>query len=468
MANPSVTYSFSATTTISSSQVNQNFTDLINALTDGSKSLTIDAITCAGTATFNGAVTLGNSAGDDITVTGRVASSIVNKTTNTYDLGSSSLLWANTYSTLYFASLGAVGAPSYAFNGDTNTGIWASAADKVNISCGGVEIVEFGTTSTEVVFNDGGADIDFRIEASGVANAFFVEGSSGNVVIGASPNAWSSPSLGIGSYGGLYSETQFFSLSENEYYDGTWRFTNSSQNSCRYEMSSGAHTFKVSNGSGSAGGASGGDTALVISNSGNVGIGVSPSYKLDVLTSSGTNGVQVTTNATSSDTVMAFVNGTPATIFQIIADGSVYLPLIGSGAGTYAVKWAAGGVITKDTSSERYKDNIRDSIYGLSTVLNLQSRMFEYKNGGRTDVGLIAEEVVEYIPELVPLDQEGRPDAVNYDRIVSVCVKAIQEQHSLFMEQQVKLESLESENEALKSQMADVLSRLGRVEKKVA
>jgi hypothetical protein len=41
-------------------------------------------------------------------------------------------------------------------------------------------------TSGAVVFNDAGADVDFRVESDTDANAFFVEGSSGNVGIGTS------------------------------------------------------------------------------------------------------------------------------------------------------------------------------------------------------------------------------------------------------------------------------------------
>ena len=41
-------------------------------------------------------------------------------------------------------------------------------------------------TSGPVVFNDAGADVDFRVESDTDANAFFVEGSSGNVGIGTS------------------------------------------------------------------------------------------------------------------------------------------------------------------------------------------------------------------------------------------------------------------------------------------
>jgi hypothetical protein len=73
MANPTVTYTFVNGNVADASQVNQNFTDLINGLTDGTKSLNIDAITAAGKAVLNGAVDLGNAVGDVITVNGSFA-----------------------------------------------------------------------------------------------------------------------------------------------------------------------------------------------------------------------------------------------------------------------------------------------------------------------------------------------------------------------------------------------------------
>jgi hypothetical protein len=91
MAAPSVTHTFANSTTADATQVNTNFTDIINGITDGTKDLSISALTCAGNATFNGNVTLGNSGADDITVTGSLASSIPVKTTYSYDIGTSTI-----------------------------------------------------------------------------------------------------------------------------------------------------------------------------------------------------------------------------------------------------------------------------------------------------------------------------------------------------------------------------------------
>lgn len=91
MASITVTNTFVNGTTIDGTEVNTNFTDIINGTSDGSKDFSISALTCAGTATFNGAVNLGNASGDDLTFTGSVASNIPIKTDGSYDIGSTAL-----------------------------------------------------------------------------------------------------------------------------------------------------------------------------------------------------------------------------------------------------------------------------------------------------------------------------------------------------------------------------------------
>jgi cell division protein FtsB len=59
--------------------------------------------------------------------------------------------------------------------------------------------------------------------------------------------------------------------------------------------------------------------------------------------------------------------------------------------------------------------------------MQLQSRQYEFINDGKADVGLIAEEVYDVIPELVGKDSEDKPMSVSYDRFVSVLIKAVQE-----------------------------------------
>ena len=79
---------------------------------------------------------------------------------------------------------GTAGSPGLAFASDLNTGFFRPAADQLAIATGGTERVEFGTS--EVVFNDGGADVDFRIEGDTEANLFFVDAGNDRVGIGSS------------------------------------------------------------------------------------------------------------------------------------------------------------------------------------------------------------------------------------------------------------------------------------------
>jgi hypothetical protein len=92
-----VTYTFSNSTTADATQVNQNFTDVLDGITDGTKDLTIGLLTANGAASFNADVTLGNATGDDITFTGRVASDIDPKTGATSDLGDATQTWRALY-----------------------------------------------------------------------------------------------------------------------------------------------------------------------------------------------------------------------------------------------------------------------------------------------------------------------------------------------------------------------------------
>jgi hypothetical protein len=90
MASPSVTYTFSNSTTADATQVNQNFTDIINGVTDGTKDLSIAALTCAGNVTISGSsTTIGNASSDTLTITASLASTIAVGTTYSYDLGGS-------------------------------------------------------------------------------------------------------------------------------------------------------------------------------------------------------------------------------------------------------------------------------------------------------------------------------------------------------------------------------------------
>lgn len=116
MPSPSLPYTLANAATADADQVMANFNALLNGIIDGTKDISVAALTVASTATFNGSVVLGNASSDDVTFTGSLASSIPVKVTNTYDLGSATLGFRRVYlgnaggsTTLGIASTAAVG-----------------------------------------------------------------------------------------------------------------------------------------------------------------------------------------------------------------------------------------------------------------------------------------------------------------------------------------------------------------------
>lgn len=78
---------------------------------------------------------------------------------------------------------GTAAAPSLYFkDSGTDTGVYSPDADQVAITTAGVQRVNFNA-GTEVVFNDGGADVDFRIEGDTEPNLFKIDAGTDQVQV---------------------------------------------------------------------------------------------------------------------------------------------------------------------------------------------------------------------------------------------------------------------------------------------
>lgn len=83
------------------------------------------------------------------------------------------------------------------------------------------------------------------------------------------------------------------------------------------------------------------------------------------------------------------------------------------------------GQIGPFTSSKRFKENIKplnDNI--VSNLEHLKVKRFE--KSGTSLVGLIAEEVVDYYPEIVNLDENDEPYSINYSLLNVLLLKQLQ------------------------------------------
>ena len=135
MAYPSYTYTLTNSTTADATQVMQNYNDILNGISDGTKDISVNALTVAGAATLNGNITLGNATSDDLTATGRWASNLDPKTAATYDHGTSSQTWRAMY-----LDNGATDSGAIYFDAGTTKFIKGSA-DGTTLNIGGFSFI---------------------------------------------------------------------------------------------------------------------------------------------------------------------------------------------------------------------------------------------------------------------------------------------------------------------------------------
>ncbi len=96
---------------------------------------------------------------------------------------------------------------------------------------------------------------------------------------------------------------------------------------------------------------------------------------------------------------------------------------------------ALGAAVRYNTSSDRnLKENIADASSQLNIIKNLQVREFDWKTNGRHDLGLIAQELHEHIPNVVTVGSNDKnsqgfttPWAIDYGLLTPYLIKAVQE-----------------------------------------
>jgi hypothetical protein len=140
-----------------------------------------------------------------------------------------------------------------------------------------------------------------------------------------------------------------------------------------------------------------------------------------------------------------FVNTGAATFSSSVSCGDIFS--IGqiqnnslSGSGVRNVNATAAGELTVSTSDSSLKKNVENATYGLDVVMALRPVTYnwipENKLGTQKELGFIAQEVQELIPEVIGTNYDGKL-SLDYAKIVAVLTKAIQEQ-------QVQIKELKS------------------------
>ena len=167
--------------------------------------------------------------------------------------------------------------------------------------------------------------------------------------------------------------------------------------------------------------------------SGTAGSGI----KLTNPTSPADDGKLMIVGATSTsgqDALQVYSTGASAYRFFVNYAGSVY---------------ATSTSITA-ISDQSLKENVRDLDKGLDTVLALQPRRFDWKNGDGNDImGFVAQEVEEVMPELVHDFQYTATETklgLKMGDMVPTLVKAIQDQQEIIDNLKSRIEQLEGAN----------------------
>ncbi len=111
--------------------------------------------------------------------------------------------------------------------------------------------------------------------------------------------------------------------------------------------------------------------------------------------------------------------------------------------GALAVTGALFATSITETSALRYKENV-SNLNSIDSLYKLRPVTFDWKGTGVKDIGLIAEEVKEHVPELVHLDEEGGAEGIKYSKLTSLLIKAVQDQQTEIINLKSRLDNLDS------------------------
>jgi endosialidase-like protein len=91
---------------------------------------------------------------------------------------------------------------------------------------------------------------------------------------------------------------------------------------------------------------------------------------------------------------------------------------------------AAGDILSCGASSLRLKTNVQPYLSGLSIIRELRPISFNWKEDGRPDIGLGAEDVAEVAPSLTLTDSDGQIAGVKYEQLNLLLINAVKEQQA--------------------------------------
>ncbi len=300
--------------------------------------------------------------------------------------------WQSGSQDVYITPAGSASAPAVTTTGDTNTGVYFPAADKIALTTGG----------TQAVIVDSSQNVGI-----GTSSPLGTNAGRGNLTINGSTDAI----LALGNAGALagYILQDSGGMTLNSSGATYQRFYTNSTERAR------------------------------IDSSGNLLVGAASSagaYKVQIYSTNlatTTNGVLVTNGANSTGGYFHAFQNYVGTI-------------IGS------ISQATSTTVNYATSSDyRLKENVQPMTGALATVSQLKPVNYTWKLDGSSGQGFIAHELAEVFPEAVvgekdAVDEKGNPKYQGIDTsfLVATLTAAIQEQQAIITSLTARIEALEN------------------------
>ena len=103
-------------------------------------------------------------------------------------------------------------------------------------------------------------------------------------------------------------------------------------------------------------------------------------------------------------------------------------------------------------SSSRFKTNIKTIDNAIGKIKDMRGVYFDWKDSNKKDIGFIAEEVGDVIPEAVVYEDNGvDASSMSYQKLVSLLLQSVKEQQDIIENQNDRISQLEQKiDEALK------------------
>ena len=129
-------------------------------------------------------------------------------------------------------------------------------------------------------------------------------------------------------------------------------------------------------------------------------------------------GATITTSSSSSTFYPVFASATSGslTTANVVSSGFTFQPSTGTLTVTNLT----------ESSSIALKENVTPITNGLDAILKLVGVTYDRKDGSsKNEAGLIAEDVVNVLPNLVTFNEDGKPNGINYTKLSAYLIEAV-------------------------------------------